>query len=93
MCLEETMAQKFNPAPRDKHAADPQEAQRLDQELHAKLETGLFDTFPASDPVSVAQPPPTRHDRHPTERKPKDQADEEREPHTSLWDRIRAVFH
>ncbi|WP_024506638.1 hypothetical protein [Bradyrhizobium sp. ARR65] len=59
------MADKFNPAPRDKLAADPREAQQLDQELHAKLETGLVDTFPASDPVSAAQPAPTRHDRHP----------------------------
>lgn len=63
------MAEKFNPAPRDKHAADPREAERLDRELHAKLETGLIDTFPASDPVSAAQPAPTKHDPHP-ERKP-----------------------
>ena len=59
------MAKTFNPAPHDKHAADMREAQRLDQELHAKLETGLVDTFPASDPVSAAQPAPTRHDRRP----------------------------
>ena len=59
------MAKTFNPAPHDKHAADTREAQRLDQELHAKLETGLVDTFPASDPVSAAQPAPTRHDRRP----------------------------
>jgi hypothetical protein len=65
------MAEKFNPAPRDKLAADPREAERRDQELHAKLEAGLIDTFPASDPVSAAQPAPTRHDRHP-ERKPDD---------------------
>jgi hypothetical protein len=61
-------AEKFNPAPQDKLAADPQEAQRLDNELHAKLETGLVDTFPASDPVSVAQPAATRHDRHPEQK-------------------------
>ena len=64
------MAEKFNPAPRDKLAADPREAERRDQELHAKLEAGLIDTFPASDPVSAAQPAPTKHD-HP-ERKPDD---------------------
>lgn len=64
-------AAKFNPAPHDKLAADPREAERLDRELHAKLETGLVDTFPASDPVSAAQPAPTRHDRHP-KRKPDD---------------------
>jgi hypothetical protein len=58
------MPKKFNPAPRDKHAADPGEAQRLDEELQAKLEAGLVDTFPASDPVSAAQPAPTRPGRH-----------------------------
>jgi hypothetical protein len=50
------MAEKFNPAPHDKHAEDPREASRLDHETKAKLDTGLMDTFPASDPVSVAQP-------------------------------------
>jgi hypothetical protein len=67
------MAETFNPAPRDKLAADPEEARRLDKELHAKLETGLIDTFPASDPVSIAQPAPTRHDCH-TERKQEEKA-------------------
>jgi hypothetical protein len=87
------MAEKFNPAPRDKLAADPQEAQRLDQELHTKLETGLYDTFPASDPVSVAQPPPTRHDRHPAERKAKSNREHrDRGQQSSFWDKIRAVF-
>lgn len=65
------MAEKFNPAPHDKLAADPREAERQDRELHAKLESGLIDTFPASDPVSAAQPAPTKHDRHPG-RKPDD---------------------
>ena len=50
------MAEKFNPAPHDKHAEDQREASRLDHETKAKLDTGLMDTFPASDPVSVAQP-------------------------------------
>jgi hypothetical protein len=56
------MADKFNPAAHDKHAADPREALRADREAHAKLETGLMDSFPASDPVSVAQPAPSKHD-------------------------------
>jgi hypothetical protein len=87
------MAEKFNPAPRDKLAADPKEAQRLDQELHAKLETGLFDTFPASDPVSVAQPSPSRHDRHAAEGKSTQQrARERRTSAASLWDKVRAMF-
>lgn len=57
------MAEKFNPAPRDKLAVDPREAARADQETHAQLEAGLIDTFPASDPVSVTQPAPTKADR------------------------------
>ena len=56
------MADKFNPAARDKHAADPREAAKADREIHAKLEAGLVDSFPASDPVSAAQPAPSRHD-------------------------------
>jgi hypothetical protein len=80
------MAEKFNPAPHDKHAEDPREAVRLDRETKTKLDTGLRDTFPASDPVSVAQPTSTprasnienlhRRDAH--------------EP--SLWDKVRSVF-
>ena len=65
------MAEKFNPAAHDKHAEDP-------RKVHEKLESGLIDTFPASDPVSAAQPAPTKHD-----------ADQENE---SLWDKLRAVF-
>jgi hypothetical protein len=56
------MAEKFNPAPHDKHAADPREAAKTDAEMHARLEAGLIGTFPASDPVSHAQPAPTKHD-------------------------------
>ena len=72
------MAEKFNPAPHDKHAADPQEAMRADRETHEKLEKGLVGTFPASDPVSAAQPAPSK-------------ADGDRE-NASLWDKVRAVF-
>jgi hypothetical protein len=42
-----------------KHAEDGEKA-RLDEEL----EEGLEETFPASDPVSVAQPSPSAGDRH-----------------------------
>lgn len=31
----------------------------------ASLDKGLEDSFPASDPVSVTQPPPSVHDRKP----------------------------
>lgn len=72
------MAEKFNPAPRDKHAADPCEAALADRQTHEKLEAGLIDTFPASDPVSAAQPAPSKHD-----------GDREGQ---SLWDKVLAVF-
>ncbi len=72
------MAEKFDPAPHDKHAANPGAALAADRETHAKLETGLIDSFPASDPVSAAQPAPTMHDR-----------DRENE---SLWEKLRAAF-
>ena len=45
------MAQTFNPAPHDKHADNLHEALAADR--HAKLDTGLEDSFPASDPVSA----------------------------------------
>ena len=70
------MAEKFDPAAHDKHAADPREAAMADRDIHAKLEAGLIDSFPASDPVSAAQPSPSRHDRETT----------------ALWDKVRAVF-
>ncbi|MEH2515397.1 hypothetical protein V1279_000970 [Bradyrhizobium sp. AZCC 1610] len=72
------MAQKFNPAAHDKHAEDPREAQKADREIHEKLEAGLVDTFPASDPVSAAQPAPSKADS--------DRANE------TLWNKVRAVF-
>jgi hypothetical protein len=72
------MAKKFDPAPHDKHAVDPKQAAKADKDLHAELEAGLMDTFPASDPVSAAQPTPSK-------------ADSERE-NTSLWDKVRSAF-
>ncbi len=53
------MAQKINFAPFDQYAADRKEAEKLDLEMHARLEAGLIDTFPASDPVSAVQPAPS----------------------------------
>jgi hypothetical protein len=70
------MAEKFDPAPHDKHAADPREAALADRDMHAKLDAGLIDSFPASDPVSAAQPSPSKADRD----------------RTSLWDKVLAVF-
>ncbi|HEV7880657.1 hypothetical protein [Bradyrhizobium sp.] len=34
------------------------------RKLDEALEEGLQETFPASDPVSVTQPPPSKEDHH-----------------------------
>src|SRR5262249_38571535 len=101
------MAEKFDPAPHDRHAADPREEALADAEMHARLEAGLIDTFPASDPISAAQPPPSRHDSGrkdtPTAQDTAQDHDRERgsvgqdneqdnDPHHSLWDRVKSVF-
>lgn len=51
------MSKEFNPAPHDKHADNPKQAV---QDKQKKLEKGLEDTFPASDPVSETQPKPSK---------------------------------
>ena len=56
------MADKFDPAPNDKHAADPKQAQKADKEMHDKLNKGLEGTFSASDPVSTVQPAKSKRD-------------------------------
>ena len=38
------------------------------ERLDAALERGLEDTFPAFDPVSVIQPPPSAVDKHETQK-------------------------
>lgn len=76
--MAEKLAEKFDPAPHDKHAVDPQEALKADSEIHAKLEKGLIDTFPASDPVSATQPA-------------KSKPDGDRE-NASLWEKVFAMF-
>jgi len=81
--MEAYMAEKFNPAPHDKHAVDPRKAALADQEAHARLEAGLIDTFPASDPVSATQLSPSKHDRTKPDREGEDR---------SLWDKVRAAF-
>jgi hypothetical protein len=91
------MAEKFDPAAHDKHAADPREAAAADRDMHAKLETGLIDTFPASDPVSAAQPAQSKHDADRTHRDDDDDTDDlvDQGPKrsNSLWARVRAAFH
>jgi hypothetical protein len=71
------MVEKFDPAPIDQNAADPQEAAGV-LETHAKLEAGLIDTFPASDPVSATQPAPSKHDG--------------KQRNASRWDKLKAIF-
>ena len=47
------------PVATPKNAPDPEK--RL---LDDALEEGLEETFPASDPVNVTQPPPSKGDHH-----------------------------
>ena len=70
------MAETFTPAPHDKLADAPHEALAADRQ--SKLDAGLKDTFPASDPVSAAQPTPSKAD-----------ADADQ---PSLWDKVKAIF-
>ena len=72
------MAEKFDPAAHDRHAANPREAAQADREMHTRLEAGLVDSFPASDPVSMVQPSPSKHDGGREQR--------------SLWDRVMSAF-
>jgi hypothetical protein len=57
--------------------ANRREAERLDLEMHARLEAGLIDTFPTFDPVSAPQPSPTgEHD----------------ERRLSFWQAMKTIF-
>ena len=49
----------------DARARDREEKRRLDD----ALEEGLEETFPASDPVNVTQPAPSKGDHHIKRRK------------------------
>jgi hypothetical protein len=73
---EDSMAETFNPAPHDKHADDL--GKTLAADRHTRLEAGLEDSFPASDPVSAAQPTPSKAD-----------ADADS---PSLWDKVKSIF-
>jgi hypothetical protein len=45
--------------------SDPKPAKSAEKRrLDRALEEGLEETFPASDPVNVTQPPPSKADRH-----------------------------
>jgi hypothetical protein len=56
------MTKEFDPAAKDKHAEKPAEAREADKKMHDKLNKGLEDTFPASDPVSTVQPAKSKPD-------------------------------
>ena len=71
------MAEKFDPAPHDKYAEGVKEAAKADRKTSEDLKAGLDGTFPASDPVSAAQPDKSKHD-----------ADQD----ASLWDKITGVY-
>jgi len=85
------MAEKFDPAPHDKHADDPREAAVADQEMHARLEAGLIDSFPASDPVSATQPSLSRT-ASPSPSHTESESVEDEDKAMSLWDRVLSVF-
>ena len=57
-----TMGEEFAPAPFDKHADDPKKAAQADKDLHEKLDKGLEESFPASDPPSSTQPAKSKPD-------------------------------
>jgi hypothetical protein len=42
----------------------PGEDEKERARLERSLEEGLEDTFPASDPINVVQPPPSPADKH-----------------------------
>ena len=56
----------FNPAPVDKNAdpANIGKAKAKPKSDDSSLQKGLEETFPASDPVNVTQPAPSKHDKH-----------------------------
>jgi hypothetical protein len=76
------MAEKFDPAPHDKHAASPNP---VDHDTQTQLEQGLRESFPASDPVSAVQPAPS---------KPNDADHRQpiRESRNRFWKRVLALF-
>ena len=56
----------FNPAPVDKNAdpANTGKSKARHKKDDSSLQQGLEGSFPASDPVNVAQPAPSKHDKH-----------------------------
>jgi len=46
------------------HTKEPKDKGAEKRSLDEALEEGLEETFPASDPVNVTQPPPSKQDNH-----------------------------
>jgi hypothetical protein len=56
---------KFDPAPKDVHAEKIHKAEKGKKaEADRLLDQGLEETFPASDPVNVTQPPHSKRDKN-----------------------------
>jgi hypothetical protein len=55
---------KLRPTPPEK-VEKRKEQENKRRHAENSLETGLEDSFPASDPVSVTQPPPSPQDKKP----------------------------
>jgi hypothetical protein len=52
--------------PDDRHRNEEEKAARAEKRrksLDDRLDQGLEETFPGSDPVSITQPPPNAHDK------------------------------
>lgn len=47
-----------------RHGKRREDGERHNERLDDALERGLEESFPASDPVSVVQPPPSARDKH-----------------------------
>lgn len=56
------MTEKFDPAPHDKHAVKQADSTKADKAMKTKLDQGLVETFPASDPVNATQPAKSKPD-------------------------------
>ena len=48
----------------EREAHKPKDHADTKEKLDEALEQGLEDTFPASDPVNLTQPPPSKKDRN-----------------------------
>ena len=53
---------EFDPAPVDKYANHPANPSK-NKQAEKSLQEGLEESFPASDPVNVTQPAPSKHDK------------------------------